>query len=65
MWHNVALKRYPNSIFFLFEDDRLAPIRSQHQCAIDYYTKTMYSQSQYRNLYHISWWEMLIAYLTL
>ncbi|KAF8989351.1 hypothetical protein BDQ17DRAFT_1402144 [Cyathus striatus] len=59
------LKRYPNGVFFLFGAGRLALVRSQPQRAIDYYTKAMHSQSQYRNLHHISWWEMSIAYLAL
>ncbi|KAF8989356.1 hypothetical protein BDQ17DRAFT_1434505 [Cyathus striatus] len=59
------LRRYPNGVFLLFGAGRLALVRSQPQRAIDYYTKAMHSQSQYRNLHHISWWEVSIAYLAL
>ncbi|KAH7911470.1 hypothetical protein BJ138DRAFT_1172533 [Hygrophoropsis aurantiaca] len=55
------LKRYPNGVFFLFGAGRLAVCRSQPRSAIAYYTKATEIQSQYRNLYHISWWEIAIA----
>ncbi|KAH7920441.1 hypothetical protein BV22DRAFT_804226 [Leucogyrophana mollusca] len=55
------LNRYPNGVFFLFGAGRLAVCRSQPRSAIEYYTKATESQSQYRNLYHISWWEIAIA----
>ncbi|KAF8209173.1 hypothetical protein K438DRAFT_1811866 [Mycena galopus ATCC 62051] len=59
------LKRYPEGVFFLFGAGRLALMRSQPQQAIEYYTKAMAAQSQYRNLHHISFWEMAIAHLAL
>jgi hypothetical protein len=40
-------------------------MRSQPREAIEYYTKAMAAQSQYRNLHHISYWEMAIANLAL
>jgi hypothetical protein len=52
-------------VFFLFGAGRLALVRSQPQKAIDYYTKAMAAQKQYRNLHHISFWEMAIARLAL
>jgi Protein of unknown function (DUF3808) len=71
------LRRYPNGkvlriylclsnlcfvgVFFLFGGGRLALCRSQPQKAIDFYTKAHKSQSQYRNLHHISFWEIAIA----
>ncbi|KAJ7747850.1 hypothetical protein B0H16DRAFT_1554834 [Mycena metata] len=59
------LKRYPEGVFFLFGAGRLALSRSQPQQAIEYYTKAMAAQKQYRNLHHISFWEMAIAHLAL
>ncbi|TFK64860.1 hypothetical protein BDN72DRAFT_774082 [Pluteus cervinus] len=59
------LKRYPNGVFFLFGAGRLARCRSQPLEAIEYYTRAMESQSQYRNLHHISFWEISIARLAL
>ncbi|KAJ7875576.1 hypothetical protein B0H14DRAFT_2715695 [Mycena olivaceomarginata] len=59
------LKRYPEGVFFLFGAGRLALMRSQPREAIEYYTKAMAAQSQYRNLHHISYWEMAIANLAL
>lgn len=55
------LKRYPNGVFFLFGGGRLALCRSQPLKAIEFYTKAHESQSQYRNLHHISFWEIAIA----
>ncbi|KAJ7080170.1 hypothetical protein B0H15DRAFT_857139 [Mycena belliarum] len=59
------LKRYPDGVFFLFGAGRLALARSQPALAIEYYTKAMSAQEQYRNLHHISFWEMAIAHLAL
>ncbi|CAL1697497.1 unnamed protein product [Somion occarium] len=59
------LKRYPNGVFFLFGQGRLSLCRSQPAEAIEYYKKAMDAQDQYRNLHHISYWEMAIAYLAL
>lgn len=52
-------------MFFLFGAGRLALCRSQPRRAIEFYTKAMDSQSQYRNLHHISFWEIAIANLAL
>ncbi|KAF9491319.1 hypothetical protein BDN71DRAFT_1398587 [Pleurotus eryngii] len=59
------LKRYPNGVFFLFGAGRLSLIRSQPLQAINFYTRATEVQSQYRNLYHISSWEIAIARLAL
>ncbi|KAF5368262.1 hypothetical protein D9615_010361 [Tricholomella constricta] len=59
------LKRYPNGVFFLFGAGRLSLHRSQPRQAIAYYTKAMASQVQYRNLHHISFWEIAVARLAL
>ncbi|KAI5827074.1 hypothetical protein K523DRAFT_392413 [Schizophyllum commune Tattone D] len=59
------LKRYPNGVFFLFGAGRLALIHSQPRRAIDYYTRAMEAQKQYRNLHHISHWEIALAHLSL
>ncbi|KJA26681.1 hypothetical protein HYPSUDRAFT_63897 [Hypholoma sublateritium FD-334 SS-4] len=59
------LKRYPNGVFFLFGAGRLALMHSRPKEAVEYYTRAMESQQQYRNLHHISFWEMAIAHLAL
>ncbi|KAG6843937.1 hypothetical protein H0H87_011585 [Tephrocybe sp. NHM501043] len=59
------LKRFPNGVFFLFGAGRLALQRSQPRLAIQHYTRAMHSQIQYRNLDHISFWEVAIARLSL
>ena len=40
-------------------------IRSQPKRAIECYQKAMSVQSQYRNLHHLSFWEMAISNLAL
>lgn len=52
-------------VFFLFGAGRLALHRSQPSQAIAYYSQAMASQMQYRNLHHISFWEIAIARLAL
>lgn len=59
------LRRYPNGVFFLFGAGRLALIHSQPRKAIEFYTRAMEAQKQYRNLHHISHWEMAISNLAL
>ena len=52
-------------VFFLFGAGRLSLCRSQPEQAIKYYRQAMRAQSQYRNLHHISNWEMAMAYFSL
>ena len=52
-------------VFFLFGAGRLSLCRSQPEQAIKYYSQAMRAQSQYRNLHHISTWEMAVAHLSL
>ncbi|KAJ7613414.1 hypothetical protein FB45DRAFT_938308 [Roridomyces roridus] len=59
------LKRYPTGVFFLFGAGRLALVRSQPARAIEFHTRAMAAQTQYRNLHHVSYWEMAIANLAL
>ncbi|PFH45834.1 hypothetical protein AMATHDRAFT_157688, partial [Amanita thiersii Skay4041] len=59
------LARYPSGVFFLFGAGRISLCRSQPRRAIDYYKQAMASQTQYRNLHHVSYWEMAIAHLAL
>lgn len=59
------LKRYPNGVFFLFGAGRLALQRSRPREAIAYYSKAMHVQDQYRNLHHVSLWEIAMARLSL
>lgn len=62
---NYNLKRYPNGVFFLLSQGRLSLCRSQPAQAIEWYQKAINSQNQYRNLHHISYWEMATSYLAL
>jgi len=59
------LKRFPSGVFFLFGEGRIRLCRSQPRLAIESYTRAMEAQSQYANLYHISWWEIAGATLAL
>ena len=52
-------------MFFLFGQGRLHLCRSQPVTALEYYQKALQAQNQYRNLHHISFWEMAIANLAL
>jgi hypothetical protein len=52
-------------VFFLFGAGRLSLVRSQPRLAIEFYTKATSVQTQYRNLHHISFWEIAIANLAL
>ncbi|KAJ3720521.1 hypothetical protein C8R42DRAFT_696791 [Lentinula raphanica] len=62
---NWNLKRYPDGVFFLFGAGRASLARSQPSRAIGYYTRAMEVQTQYRNLHHISYWEIAIAQMAL
>ncbi|KAI5118784.1 hypothetical protein M0805_005014 [Coniferiporia weirii] len=57
--------RFPGGVFFLFGQGRLCLVRGQPARAVEHYRAAMDSQSQYRNLHHISFWEMAIAHLAL
>ncbi|KAF5323980.1 hypothetical protein D9611_008246 [Ephemerocybe angulata] len=59
------LRRYPNGVFFLFGAGRLSLIRSQPARAIEYYERAMGVQNQYKNLDHVSYWEIAICRLAL
>lgn len=62
IWPHVLFpKPLSTGVFFLFGGGRLALCRSQPRKAIEFYTKAHVSQSQYRNLHHISFWEIAIA----
>jgi hypothetical protein len=52
-------------VFFLLAQGRLSLCRSQPARAIACYQKAMSVQIQYRNLYHISFWEMAMSNLAL
>jgi TPR repeat protein len=52
-------------VFFLFGAGRLSLCRSLPEQAIKYYSQAMRAQSQYRNLHHISNWEIAMAHLSL
>jgi len=57
----VFIDRRAVGVFFLFGGGRLALCRSQPEKAIHFYTRAHESQTQYRNLHHISFWEIAIA----
>ncbi|KAI0295131.1 hypothetical protein B0F90DRAFT_1811542 [Multifurca ochricompacta] len=59
------LKCYPEGVFFLLAQGRLSLCRSQPARAIACYQKAMTVQSQYRNLHHVSFWEMAVSNLAL
>ncbi|KAK7453411.1 hypothetical protein VKT23_011676 [Stygiomarasmius scandens] len=59
------LKRYPNGVFFLFGAGRLSLVRSQPRRAVAFYKRAMEVQNQYRNLHHISYWEIALSTLAL
>ena len=52
-------------VFFLLGAGRISISRSQPEQAIKYYNQAIRAQSQYRNLHHISHWEMALAHLCL
>jgi Protein of unknown function (DUF3808) len=58
---------YPTDlgVFFLIAQGRLSLCRSQPARAIAFYQKAMSVQTQYRNLHHISFWEMASSHLAL
>ncbi|KAI0319413.1 hypothetical protein OF83DRAFT_1110594 [Amylostereum chailletii] len=59
------LQRYPQGVFFLFGEGRVSMCRSQPKKAIECYLRANAAQTQYRNLHHVSFWEMAIANLSL
>lgn len=60
-----CLHRNFTGVFFLFGQGRLHLCRSQPAAALVYYQRALQAQNQYRNLHHISFWEMAIANLAL
>src|ERR1700722_10347532 len=57
----ITISLFFTGVFFLFGAGRLAVIQSQPQRAIEFYKKAIEVQSQFRNLHHISFWEIAIA----
>jgi hypothetical protein len=56
---------YIPGVFFLLSYGQLSLMRSQPKRAVLFYTKAIQSQSQYRNLHHVSFWEIAISQLAL
>ena len=54
-----------SGVFFLFAQGRMSFVRGQPTKAIECYKKAADAQHQYRNLHHISYWEIAIADLAL
>ncbi|TEB19564.1 hypothetical protein FA13DRAFT_1844951 [Coprinellus micaceus] len=62
------LGRYPRGVFFLFGAGRLALMRSEPGRAVEYYVRAIekkHEGGKYRNLDHISYWEIACASLAL
>ncbi|KAL5496106.1 hypothetical protein ACEPAH_3023 [Sanghuangporus vaninii] len=59
------MKRFPNGVFFLFAQGRLALLRSQPTLTISSHHRALSVQSQYRSLHYISFWELAVAHLSL
>ncbi|KAH9837579.1 uncharacterized protein C8Q71DRAFT_753294 [Rhodofomes roseus] len=57
--------RYPDGVFFLFGRGRLSICRGQPAQAIEYYRRAVVVQDQYKNMHHISHWEIAVAHLAL
>lgn len=65
IWMDYHSTLFFIGVFFLFGQGRLKLCRSQPKEALDYYKRAMEVQNQYRNLHHISFWEMAVANLAL
>ena len=59
------LKRYPNSVFFLFAEGRLALLRSDPSATVAAHARAVSIQNEYRSLHFISFWECAVARLAL
>ncbi|KZT66217.1 hypothetical protein DAEQUDRAFT_675510 [Daedalea quercina L-15889] len=57
--------RYPHGVFFLFGQGRLSICRGEPAEAIEYYRRAVAVQDQYKNMHHISLWEIAVADLAL
>lgn len=58
------LRHWPG-VFFLFGQGRLSFCRGQPAQAIEYYSRAVAAQDQYRNLHYVSHWEIGVANLAL
>ncbi|EJD05281.1 uncharacterized protein FOMMEDRAFT_18880 [Fomitiporia mediterranea MF3/22] len=59
------LKRFPNGVFFLFAQGRLAILRSQPSVALSSHNRALSVQAQYHSLHYVSFWELAMAYMSL
>jgi len=62
---NYNLARYPNSIFFLYYAGRLYSTETRLETAIETFKKAIASQKEYKQLGHICYWDLSLAYLAL
>jgi hypothetical protein len=57
------LVRFPNGIFFLYFSARLYAAQALPEKAIEYYRNAIESQSLYKQLHHLCFWDLSLTYL--
>lgn len=57
------LVRFPNGIFFLYYSARLYAAQALPEKAIEYYRNAIESQSIYKQLHHLCFWDLSLTYL--
>lgn len=57
------LVRFPNGIFFLYFSARLYAAQALPEKAIEYYRNAIESQSTYKQLHHLCFWDLSLTYL--
>ena len=57
------LVRFPNGIFFLYFSARLYAAQALPEKAIEYYRNAIESQSIYKQLHHLCFWDLSLTYL--
>ncbi|KIY66759.1 hypothetical protein CYLTODRAFT_398199 [Cylindrobasidium torrendii FP15055 ss-10] len=61
-WH---FAQYPDSVFGLWANGRLRVARGKPAEAVEFYIKSIESQSQYPQLHAMSYWELAVVYISL
>lgn len=57
------LVRFPNGIFYLYFSARLYASQALPEKAIEYYRNAIESQSEYKQLHHMCFWDLSLTYL--
>lgn len=57
------LVRFPNGIFFLYMSARLYAAQALPEKAIEYFRNAIESQSVYKQLHHLCFWDLSLTYL--